>query len=341
MSNKLILDVLNGENTRRVPVWLMRQAGRYLPEYHNIRKRYKSFLALCYDPIGAAEVTLQPIKRFSMDGAIIFSDILVVADALGCKVEFINGQGPRLRQVKSSTDLCTDNIKKCFTPVMQTIQRVKTMLTHDKTLIGFAGAPWTVAVYMLEGVLTKNFVHVQSFMYSNEIEFNKIIALLIDVTIEYLSEQIRNGAEVIQIFDSHAGILSVDNFKKWVIEPTQKIVAELNKRFPHIPIIGFPRNAGVMYMNYVKDTRVNAISVDQHLPLQWIRDNLQNLAVVQGNLDAFLLAYSKKDFLRKVDGIITTLQKNRLIFNLGHGVIPQTPIEHVTELVAKIKHEYQ
>lgn len=336
--SKLIVRALQGEVTEKIPFWLMRQAGRYLPEYRAIRKDVGSFLEMCYTPSLASEVTLQPIHRFHMDAAIIFSDILVIPHALGQHVEFIAGEGPKLEAISHAeqiNQLGKKSIHETLSPVYEALKIVKGELPHQTALIGFSGAPWTLACYMIEGGGSKNFDSVRRFAYSNEIAFSKLIRLLEDTIADYLSAKIEAGADVIQLFDSWAGVASACQFQQWIIEPTRRIVAAVKQKHPHIPIIGFPRAAGIHYPEYAKQTGVDAVSIDYQTPLAWVRDHIS--IPLQGNLDPLLLAGDMEGTIVKIESMIRCMKDRPYIFNLGHGVVPYTPVEHVERLAEHIR----
>jgi uroporphyrinogen decarboxylase len=339
-SNKVFLNTLKGNNSDAIPLWLMRQAGRYLPEYREIRKNAGSFLNLCYTPEFATEVTLQPIRRFGFDAAILFSDILVVPDALGCKVSFTEGEGPRLETITDESalsHLSLDNFLKHLSPVFQTVQNLAQELPKQTALIGFAGSPWTVATYMVEGKTSKQFEKIRHLSYASPDFFHKLIRLLVDATSLYLKEQIKHGAEVVQLFDSWSGVLPEIPFKQWVIEPTKHIVANIKAAYPDVPIIGFPKGAGINLLKYINETGVDAVGIDYTLPLEWVRDSVQTHLPVQGNLDPVLLAADKTAMKQQVEKILATFGNKPFIFNLGHGILPHTPIEHVELLVETVR----
>lgn len=338
--NKKILNSLSGKNNEVPPIWLMRQAGRYLPEYREVRKNTKSFLDLCYTPEIAAEVTLQPIERFGFDASIIFSDILVIPHAMGVDLKYVEGKGPILEKIDEESkidSLKTDKIKDNLSPVFDALRLVKSKLPEDKTLIGFAGAPWTIATYMVEGGGSKNFSEVKKFSAGNKKSFSKLIDILTDAISDHLINQIDAGAEVVQIFDSWAGVLSENDFTNWTINPTKKIVSKVKDKFPETPIIGFPKGAGINYEKFVKETGVDAVSIDYTIPLDWAAKNLQPHVCIQGNLDPFLLASEKEEMVLQVRRIIDVLGNGPFIFNLGHGILPHTPIENVELLLREVR----
>ena len=268
---KKILRSLKGEVTARVPFWLMRQAGRYLPEYRATRQQAGSFLNLCFNPELASEVTLQPIRRFGMDAAIIFSDILVVPHALGQALDFVEGEGPKLTALHSAQDISKlnfDAFDQKLAPVYDALRRTRAALEPDKALIGFAGAPWTLACYMLQGYGDGEFAAAKKFAYTDPFNFDRLIDILTEATTRYLLKQIESGADTVQLFDSWAGLLPHHYFKRWVIAPAQKIVEQIRKKYPDTPVIGFPRGAGVLYSNYVDKTGVQGVGIDTQTSLQ-------------------------------------------------------------------------
>lgn len=334
---RLVKTLLEKEKFSNPPVWIMRQAGRYLPEYLEVRKDVKNFLDLCYNPKLASEVTLQPIRRFDFDAAIIFSDILVIPDALGVKVEFVKNEGPQLGKFELK-NLKIDNIEKHLSPVFEALALTKSKLSKDKTLIGFSGSPWTLACYMMEGGGSKNFEITRQSAIADEEFFLQLIEILTQSVIEYLSLQIKAGADAVKLFDSWAGVLPPAQLQKWVIDPTKKIVAAIKKNHPEIPVICFPRGVGVNYEKFALDVAPHGLALDQTIEKKWAKKNLQqNLGqVVQGNLDNFLLAFgSKSEIEKEVKEILEVFSDHPFIFNLGHGILPQTPIENV-ELLLKI-----
>jgi uroporphyrinogen decarboxylase len=337
---KPLLRCLAGETLARPPIWLMRQAGRYLPEYRDVRLGIPSFLDLCYRPDLAVEVTLQPIRRYAFDAAILFSDILVVPDALGQTVAFEEGRGPILEPVRSLADLARlrpEGIHEKLAPVYETVRRLAKALPPEIALIGFAGAPWTVATYMVEGGTSRDFENVQLWAYRDPAGFAKLIDCIVLVTIEYLSAQIVAGAEIVQLFDSWAGILPQPAFRRWVVAPTLRIVTALRQRHPSVPIIGFPRGAGFQYAEYFETTGVTALGLDTTIPLDVGRDGLQKFGPVQGNLDPLLLVAGGAPMAASVAAILAAFSSRPFIFNLGHGIVPQTPTEHVAKLVAQVR----
>jgi uroporphyrinogen decarboxylase len=329
-SNKPLLRALAGETLDRPPWWLMRQAGRYLPEYREVRARAGDFITLCLTPELAAEVTLQPVRRFGMDAAILFSDILLVPRALGQRLSFEN-DGPKLEPVSDIADLRGSDLVM-LDPVGEAVRRVRVKLAGETALIGFAGAPWTVATYMVEGGTSRDFHRVKAWAYRDPAGFAALIERIEAATFDFLSLQIEAGVEVVQLFDSWAGALSPAGFERWVIAPTKRLVAALKKRFPQVPIIGFPRAAGLLYERYAAETGVDAVSLDTGVPAELARDRLQSRGAVQGNLDPILLVVGGDAMRDAVTALCKTLGRGPYVFNLGHGILPETPPEHVAEL---------
>lgn len=337
---KPMLAALTGETRARPPFWLMRQAGRYLPEYRELRAKAGSFLDLCYNPDFAVEVTLQPLRRYGMDAAILFSDILVVPHALGQPLAYLEGEGPKLDPVRRTEELfrlSRDRFHETLEPVYETVRRLSVTLPTDTTLIGFAGAPWTVACYMVEGGGSKEYAHVKRWAYGDPAGFAQLIDLLVEVTADYLCTQIDAGAETVQLFDSWAGVLPIGPFRRWVIEPTRRIVALVKARHPDVPIIGFPRGAGHAYEDYVADSGVDAVGLDTTVSPLWAARNLQSRLPVQGNLDPILLATGGKALGEATAEILEALAARPFVFNLGHGVIQSTPPEHVADLARQLR----
>jgi len=330
--SKRMIRALKGEVLERPPFWLMRQAGRYLPEYREVRKQSKNFLNFCYSPDLAVEVTLQPLRRYTMDAAILFCDILVIPDALGQQVQFLEGEGPVLDPLRSLEDiqkLSRDRVHDHLAPVYETVSRLAQDIPEQTALIGFAGAPWTVGVYMIEGRGGTDCSKILKWADEAPDDFQVLMDLLVESTADYLIRQIESGAEIIQLFDSWAGVLNEDQFRRWSIEPMQKIVKRLKQNFPEVPVIGFPRNVGTLAEAYVRETGVDGVSLDQVTPLDWIAETLQPLCTVQGNLDNEILVTGGEELDRDVVKILKALGKGPFIFNLGHGVMQQTPPEHV------------
>jgi uroporphyrinogen decarboxylase len=341
IARKPMLRALAGEVMTSPPVWLMRQAGRYLPEYRAVRKNVADFLQLCFTPELAIEVTLQPIRRYGFDAAILFCDILVVPYGLGQKVAFREGEGPVLDPVRSVADLASLDlapVRERLAPVYQAVRGIAAAMPPEVALIGFAGSPWTVATYMVEGGTSRDFQTIRLWAYGDPEGFSTLIDLLVAATIEHLSAQIEAGVEIVQLFDTWAGILPEVEFRRFVIEPTRRIVAALSLRHPGVPIIGFPRGAGLLAEAYATETGVTAISLDATMPLNIARDRLQALRPVQGNLDPLLLVVGGDAMAAQVRAIVAALSGGPFIFNLGHGIVPQTPPEHVQRLVDIVRH---
>jgi len=337
---KLLPRALRGAVVDRHPLWLMRQAGRYLPEYRDVRAKAGGFLDLCFTPALATEVTLQPIRRFGFDAAILFSDILVVPWGLNQKVGFQEGEGPKLDPIRDATGLAAlsiDGMTLRLAPVYETVARLKQDLPPETTLIGFAGAPWTVATYMIEGGSSRSFEHARRFAAEDKPGFETLMELLIEATVAHLDAQVKAGAEVVQLFDSWASALEGEAFERWVVAPAKRIVRALKEKHPKLPIIGFPRAAGAHYLGYAKATGVDCVSIDQDMPLAFARDVLQPSVAVQGNLDPLVLVAGGQALETRVRAIADALGRGRFIFNLGHGIVPQTPPDHVAKLVELVR----
>lgn len=337
---KPFLAVLKGEQRVPPPLWLMRQAGRYLPEYRKLREKAPRFLDFCYTPELAVEATLQPLRRFQPDAAILFSDILVVPDALGQAVDFREGAGPILEPLRSRRDiegLQREKVCRHLEPVFKAVGDIRRALPPETALIGFAGAPWTVATYMVEGRGGTDFSRALGWDREDPEGFAKLIDLLAESTAEYLVEQARRGADTLQIFDSWAGALDEERFHRLVIAPTRKLVGIVRAAFPDIPIIGFPRGAGPRYADYVRETGVDAVSLDSGVDLGFARRALQPLAVLQGNLDPQVLLRGGEEMREATLAILEILGRGPFIFNLGHGVVPETPVENVLQLAATVR----
>ncbi len=333
-SDKLLLRALAGETLDRPPWWLMRQAGRYLPEYRTVRARAGDFMTLCLTPDLAAEVTLQPIRRFGMDAAILFSDILLVPRGFGQRLSFEN-DGPSLEPVSDVKAFRTFDVTM-LTAVADAARLVRAELPEQTALIGFAGAPWTVATYMVEGGTSRDFQRVKAWAYRDPPGFAELIERIAEATVEFLALQIEGGVEAIQLFDSWAGVLSPEGFERWVIRPTKRVLKALKTRFPQIPVIGFPRGAGLFYQYYATETGVDAVSLDTATPPAFARDRLQSRVAVQGNLDPVLLLTGGAAMRETVQAMRAVLGHGPYIFNLGHGILPETPPEHVAELAAML-----
>src|SRR5579871_695235 len=337
---KPFLEVLAGRRQSVPPIWMMRQAGRYLPEYRAVREKAGSFLDLCFNPDYAAEVTLQPIRRFGFDAAILFSDILVVPHSLGRKVWFVEGEGPRLeplRDVASIKALPFEVDDATLAPVYATVRAVKAALPSHVALIGFCGAPWTVATYMVAGQGTADQAPARMMAYRHPEAFAKIIDAIVDNSIRYLLGQLDAGADVLQIFDTWAGVLPPREFQSWSVEPTRRIVEGVRKQVPSAKIIGFPRGAGALLPGYVRTTGVDAVSIDWTAAPSLIREDVQNHVAVQGNLDPLVLIAGGAALDRAIDDVLANFAGGRFIFNLGHGIQPETPIAHVEQMVKRVR----
>lgn len=337
MTEKPLLTALSGKTQNRPPVWLMRQAGRYLPEYREIRNRASGFLDLCYTPELAAEVSLQPVRRFGMDGCILFSDILVIPDALGQKVRFEENTGPVLAPCITETGglsrLKPESVREHLAPVFETVRLCRKSLPEPVTMIGFAGAPWTVATYMVGGRGSTDQAAARKWAYRDPEGFSRLIEILVEATAVYLIAQIEAGVEAIQIFDTWAGSLPVAELRKWCIGPVKRVIERVREKHPQIPVIGFPKSGGLSYRDFVVETSVQGVSIDHGIPLEYARDVLQPLAAVQGNLDPLLAVNGGKPMFAAAEQILKALGTGPFIFNLGHGIVPETPVENVAELV--------
>ncbi len=336
-----ILDVLANKVAAQTPIWLMRQAGRYLPEYREIRAKAGSFLELCFDPALAAEVTLQPIRRFGFDAAILFSDILVVPYALGQQVMFEAGEGPRLSPTIASAtalaSLASDINMNLLAAVLETIARVRAELPREVALLGFCGAPWTVATYMVAGFSAPDQAPARLFAYRDQKGFERLIDLLVRASIDYLAAQFRAGVDAVQLFDTWAGVLGPEEFNRWCTKPSGKIVAGLRQKIPDARIIGFPRGAGTSLVDYVNNVPFNAIGLDWMIDRNFARDEVQSRRPVQGNLDPMALLAGGAALDREVDAVLASFSDKPFIFNLGHGILPETPISHVEQMVARVR----
>ena len=336
---KRMLRALAGEAVWPPPVWLMRQAGRYLPEYREIRAKAGGFVTLCTNPAMAAEVTLQPLRRFGMDAAILFSDILMLPWALGQDLQFQEGEGPILPPIRTAAGvdaLDLGRVVAAIAPILETVQRVRADV-GDATLIGFAGSPFTVACYMIEGGGSKDFAHVRAMAYGDPALFRRLIALLVEATVVYLSAQIVAGAETMMLFDSWAGVLSPALFRAHVIAPTQQIVARLKVLHPDIPVIGFPRLAGMLLGEYARETGVQAVGMDTGMDPLIARNQVPERIALQGNLDPMALVSGGTALADEADAILAAMRGRPFVFNLGHGIVPQTAPSHVGALVERIR----
>lgn len=331
--------VLAGTPVSPPPVWLMRQAGRYLPEYRTLREEAGSFLSLCFDPQRASAVTLQPVDRFDLDAAILFSDILVAPLALGRKVWFVTGEGPRLDPINEAGVDALDNhgARQTLEPVLETVQRVRARLDPGKTLIGFCGAPWTVATYMIAGHGTPDQAPARRFALEKPEAMQRLIDVLVDLSADYLTAQLTAGADVVQIFDTWSGVLDEDGFDRWCVQPVAEIVRRVRTAVRGAKVIGFPRGAGVKLERYAEVSGIDGISVDWTVPLDYARERLQPRVAVQGNLDPMVLLTGGTALEQAVRRIRAGLGGGQFIFNLGHGILPETPIEHVRRLVELVR----
>jgi len=339
LADKTLLNAVLGHKQPRPPIWIMRQAGRYLPEYRQLRAKTKGFLDLCYSPELACEVSLQPLRRFDLDAAILFSDILVIPDALGQKVRFEEGEGPVLEAITLDEikKLNPDGVVKRLEPVLETLERIGGKLTPDKTLIGFCGAPWTVATYMIGGRGSPDQAKARLFALQQPAAFKMLLDVLVKASINYLVAQFKAGADVVQIFESWALNLDDVNFHDYVIEPNRQIVAGVRAMVPDAPIIGFPRGAAGNLNCYGQMTGVKMLGLDYATPLDFVNSNIDMKFGVQGNLDPLRLVAGGKQMHQRIEEIIEAFSNRAHIFNLGHGIVPQTPIEHVSELVKRVK----
>ncbi len=335
---KKLLNVLRGNQEDVPPVWLMRQAGRYLPEYRELRAQKGGFLELAYDSDSAAEITLQPIRRFGFDGAILFSDILVIPHAMGQDLWFETGEGPRLapRLAENRLEELTP-VPVRLTPVFETVHKVRAALPDTTTFLGFAGSPWTVATYMVHGQGSKDQSEARRMAHAEPARFAGLIDSIITATVDYLAGQIEAGVDAVQLFDSWAGSLSPAQFEKWVIAPNAEIVRRLKERHPDTPIIGFPKGAGGKLAAYAEGTGVDALGLDETVDPHWANRELPKGLPVQGNLDPLALIAGGADLESAVENILSAFADRPHIFNLGHGILPDTPIEHVEKLLTLVR----
>ena len=340
MTQNLYLRALSGETLPKPPLWLMRQAGRYLPEYRELRAKAGGFLDLCYNPQWAAEVTLQPIRRFGFDAAILFSDILVIPHALGQKLWFAQGEGPRLEPVADEArfgEIREEIDPDVLGPVYETVRRVKAALPAGTALIGFCGAPWTVATYMVAGRGTPDQGPAKELFRRDPSLFARLIDRLVVNSAAYLNAQIDAGVDAVQIFDSWAGSLGPDDFQRWCIEPTRRIVDLVRARHPQAKIIGFPRGAGAGIPAYVRETGIDAVGLETEIDRSFVREAIQKLVPVQGHLDPQLLRAGGPELDREIEAIRAAFGDSPFVFNLGHGILPDTPIAHVERLVELVR----
>jgi uroporphyrinogen decarboxylase len=336
----LLLDTLHGKQGDRRPIWLMRQAGRYLPEYRELRAQKGGFLELAIDPVAAAEVTLQPIRRFGFDGAILFSDILMVPWALGQDLSFGPGEGPRLAP-KADTWDAIDRLGAAnhdrLQPIYDTVRRVAADLPDETTFLGFAGSPWTVATYMIAGQGSRDHAEARMLAYGDPGAMKALIDIIVDLTVDYLANQIDAGVEAVQLFDSWAGSLSPAQFEQWVIAPNERITRRLHERCPGVPVIGFPKGAGGKLLAYARETRVDAVGLDETVDPVWAARELPTGLPVQGNLDPLLLLAGSDELDTAADGILEAFADRPHVFNLGHGIDKETPIAHVERLLEWVR----
>lgn len=335
---RLMLDVLKGQTALPPPIWMMRQAGRYLPEYREARKTAGSFLDLCYNPDFAVEVTLQPIRRFGFDASILFSDILVVPHALGRDLRFEEGRGPLMTPIEADevAGLDPSRFHEHLAPVYETVRRLRAELPQETTLIGFCGAPWTLATYMIAGHGTPDQAPARLFGYQHPQAMELLLSTLAQHSADYLIRQIEEGADVVQIFDSWSGVLDEPSFEAYCVKPVAEIVRRVREVHPHVPIIGFPKGAGTRYDSYRAKTGVTGLGLDWTVPMAQAQE-LQRQGAVQGNLDPLRLVAGGQALAEGVDAILKGLGSGPLIFNLGHGITPQTPIAHVEAMVAQVR----
>ena len=334
----LLLRTLRGENTPERPVWLMRQAGRYLPEYRALRAQKGGFLPLVYDSAAAAEITLQPVRRFGFDGAILFSDILIVPYAMGQDLEFLAGEGPHLSPRLVDTALSSlTMVPQRLDAIYETVRQVRAALPAGKTMLGFAGSPWTVATYMVAGEGSRDQHETRAMAYRDPAAFQAIIDAIVAVTVDYLAGQILAGAEAVQLFDSWAGSLAPAEYERWVIAPNAAIVRQVRARFPEVPLIGFPKGSGEKLPAYARETGVDAVGIDETIDPVWAARELPAGMPVQGNLDPLLLLAGGAELEQQALRILDVFADRPHVFNLGHGIGQTTPIEHVGELLALVR----
>ena len=339
--DKTILRALAGERQETPPIWMMRQAGRYLPEYRATRAEAGDFLSLCYNSELAAEVTLQPIRRYGFDAAILFADILLLPQALGVDLWFETGEGPRMSTTTTANELAglraTADINETLNPIYETVRILSRELPRETTLIGFAGAPWTVATYMIAGRGTKDQGPAHALKAENHAVFEGILERLTEATIEYLSKQIEAGAEVVKLFDSWAGSLKGEDFVNYALKPTAKITQTLKQRHPGIPVIAFPREAGDGYIGFAKATGADCIAVDNSVSAEWVAQNVQPDSCVQGNLASSHMVTGGDDLIQETKRIVNALKGGPHIFNLGHGITPDANPDNVQIMIDTVK----
>jgi uroporphyrinogen decarboxylase len=335
---KLLLSVLRGNKPLKTPLWLMRQAGRYLPEYRALRAEKGGFLDLALDPDAAAEVTLQPIARFGFDGAILFSDILMVPLALGQDLRFEAGEGPRLSPpLVDAAFASLESFPQRLEPIYATVEKVAARLPESATFLGFAGSPWTVATYMVAGQGSRDQAEARRLAYRDPAAFTEIVDAIAAMTVEYLSRQVEAGVEAVQLFDSWSGSLSPQQFERWVIGPTARILASFRERHPEIPVIGFPKGAGAKLAAYARETGVDAVGLDETVDPAWADSVLPLGLPVQGNLDPLALITGGQALESAVTRILSSFAERPHVFNLGHGILPDTPIPHVEKLIELVR----
>ncbi|HTV70768.1 MAG TPA: uroporphyrinogen decarboxylase [Rhizobiaceae bacterium] len=337
-ANKTLLSTLSGSIPTRKPIWLMRQAGRYLPEYRALRAEKGGFLELVYDSDAAAEITLQPIRRFGFDGAILFSDILIVPHALGQELRFEAGEGPRLSPpLVDATFAALQRVPDRLEPIYRTVEKVRGQLPSETTFLGFAGSPWTVATYMIAGQGSREQAEARGYAYRDPQALGEIVDAIAAMTVDYLSGQIVAGVDAVQLFDSWSGSLAPAQFERWVIAPTARIVAELRARHPGTPIIGFPKGAGGKLGAYARETGVDAIGLDETVDPAWAAREIPERLPIQGNLDPLALLAGGEALESAVARILSVFEGRPHIFNLGHGIIKETPIAHVERLIELVR----
>ncbi|MDM7459839.1 MAG: uroporphyrinogen decarboxylase [Paracoccus sp. (in: a-proteobacteria)] len=338
---KLLLRALAGETLPTPPIWMMRQAGRYLPEYRDTRARAGDFLSLCYNPELAAEVTLQPIRRFGFDAAILFADILLLPQALGADLWFVSGEGPRLSTIHDAAGLArlgpVDEIDATLSPIYETIRILRRELPPETTLIGFAGAPWTVATYMVAGRGTRDQGPAHAFKDRDRAAFSQLVDRITDATIAYLSRQIEAGAEVVKIFDSWAGSLKGPDFDDFAVAPTRKIITALKKRHPGVPVIAFPREAAGRYVGFAAATGADCVAIDNSVSAEWVAREVQPGGCVQGNLDPRHMVTGGPELVAEAQRITRVLRNGPHVFNLGHGITPDADPDNVTRMIEAVR----
>ncbi|MCE2522554.1 MAG: uroporphyrinogen decarboxylase [Rhodobacteraceae bacterium] len=340
-NQKPLLKALRGESATAPPVWIMRQAGRYLPEYRAIRSRAGDFLSLCYTPELAAEASLQPVRRFGFDATILFSDILLVAQALGSDLEFSDGRGPCLSRISTPSDVdglrSADSVPSCLQPIYETLRILLRDQPANATLIGFAGSPWTVATYMISGGNMRGQEPAVKFLDHQRTAFHRLIDRLVDATIIHLSEQIKSGAEVVKLFDTWAGRLNGADFDDFVVQPNNRIIDAVKSEFPEVPIILFPRHAGRRYADFAAANVVDCLAIDQTVDPDWAAKRLQPTTCVQGNLDPSLLVSGGQPLVDATLQLVNSLSGGPHVFNLGHGITPDARIENVELMVTTVR----